>query len=48
MGEKTLFVLTEALTDDPGYKLFYDVIDAIAEEKVTVEQESFPERKLLF
>ena len=36
----------KALADEPDYKLFGDVIDAIAAEKVTVEQESFLERIL--
>ncbi|MGN1415446.1 MAG: Wadjet anti-phage system protein JetD domain-containing protein [Oscillospiraceae bacterium] len=38
----------KALAEDPDYELFDDVIEAISDEKVSVEQESFLERKFAF
>lgn len=38
----------KALAENPDYMMFNDVIAAIADEKITVEQESFLERELIF
>lgn len=38
----------KALDENPDYMMFNDVIAAIADEKITVEQESFLERELIF
>lgn len=38
----------KALAENSDYMLFNDVISAIADEKITVEQESFLERELIF
>ena len=38
----------KVLAENPDYMMFNDVIAAIADEKITVEQESFLERELIF
>ncbi|MGN0599670.1 MAG: Wadjet anti-phage system protein JetD domain-containing protein [Oscillospiraceae bacterium] len=42
------YIMTlQKLTEDPDYSVFYDVIAAISDSKVTVEQESFLENELI-
>ncbi|MGN0553994.1 MAG: Wadjet anti-phage system protein JetD domain-containing protein, partial [Oscillospiraceae bacterium] len=44
--EKYIITL-QKLTEEPDYSVFYDVIAAISDSKVTVEQESFLENELM-
>lgn len=42
------YIMTlQKLTEDPDYSVFYDVIAAISDSKVTVEQEIFLENELI-